>query len=585
MKRIIFKYTMVLFVVGAFTACQDNEFLNETNPNEISKDNFWRNLNETGAGLNAVYKTLHSPYILNVIEEMQRSDMGYPGYGRPVPQATEPFYNHTYTESTNRIGEKWLTNYQGVFRANQVIEGLEGIEDVTTDRAEWYSQMAQARFLRGLFHFYLYTTYNNGSIIIRDKVAVTNDDFAKPVSSPSEVIAFIREDLEYAYSHLYKKGEYPSGDLSRVTAGAAATILGTSYLYDLDYATAMIYFDDVINNQGYQLVYDQDKLFTTAGEFNNESIFEISFTEDFIQIDLNRWNGDSGTNWLNQQTTSTRGASGPAWITYAYKTEQMDPLDSRNYYMDPIKGETQRSVPLRASAMMAMVEDTQTDYYLVSTSDYTRFNGRNWGFGWWKKYSNHDIVAAENELPNGSATLSSKNVTVNRLADVILMQAECKIKTGNVQGGLDLINQVRKRWGLVLYGTSGADASSTYDDVSYTANTAMHQLMYVDKPLETGAEGHCIRWLDFQRWKKSENYGFADRLQELSNMSFYGVDYSYTNAEGQPRTNFNNPSLSLQPSGEDQVIVDYEYDKPAANYSESTNGYYPIPVAERNTNN
>ncbi|WP_066219023.1 RagB/SusD family nutrient uptake outer membrane protein [Formosa haliotis] len=585
MKNTIIKAFLGLLIIGSFSSCQDNDFLDEVNPNEISKDSYWRNLKETGTGLNAVYKILHSPFLINIIEEMQRSDMGYPGYGRPVPQFTEPFYNHTYTASSDEIAEKWYTNYQGIFRANQVIEALENIEGTVSDREEWISQMAQARFFRGLFHFYLYTTFNDGKIVIRDKVAVTEADFAKPLSPKVEVVAFVREDLKYAYEHLYKNGEYPDGDLSRVTSGAAATILGSTYLYELEYNMAMPYFDDVIYNHGYQLEYDPAKLFTTAGEFNKESILEINFSEDFIRIELSRWNGDSGTNWLNQQTSGTRGATGPAWIAYEYKTEPMDPLDDRNYYNNPISGVTQRNVPLRASAMMALVEDTQTEYYKAPTSEYTRFNGTAWGFAWWKKYTNHDIVASETELPYNSATLSSKNVVLNRLADVMLMQAECKIKTGDVDGALELMNEIRKRWGLVLLGPSGSDSAHTYDEINYTAETLMHQLMYKDKPLEMGAEGHCIRWLDFQRWKKSDNYGFEDRLRELSNMTFYGVNFIYSNDEGETVTKANFPSLVAQDPGVNRVIVDYEYDKPALNYSEATHGTYPIPLDERNTNN
>ncbi|GAL82365.1 putative outer membrane protein [Algibacter lectus] len=150
--------------------------------------------------------------------------------------------------------------------------------------------MAQARFFRGLFHYFLYTTYNGGgSIILRDKVPVTKDEFAKGLSPAADVLAFIREDLEYAYANLYKKGAYPDGDLSRVTSGAAGTILGSSYLQELNYSKAMTYFDDVINNHGYELEYDMSKLFTTAGEFNNESIFEINFTSDNIDVSLAPW--------------------------------------------------------------------------------------------------------------------------------------------------------------------------------------------------------------------------------------------------------------------------------------------------------
>ena len=59
----------------------------------------------------------------------------------------------------------------------------------------------------------------------------------------------------------------------------------------------------------------------------------------------------------------------------------------------------------------------------------------------------------------------------------------------------------------------------------------------VEKPLELGAEGHAIRFLDFQRWKKSDNYGFKERLEELSNEEYYApISYSYVNALGETKT-------------------------------------------------
>lgn len=590
MKQLIFKYFIFILTLGVISSCSVDEFLDEKNPNLISTDNYWKNLSETRAGLATVYQALHKPGILNKFGEMLRSDMGYPGYGRPNPNNTEDFYLHLYNGSTQEILSKWQDTYLGVFRANQVIEALDKIKETVTDEAEWKSQMAQARFLRGLYHFYLYTSFNNGSIIIRDAVPATNEDFSKPLSSAGEVIKFIREDLEYAYSNLYKKGEYPDGDLAKASSGAAATILGTSYLYELDYTAAMPYFEDVINNHGYSLETDMAKLFTTAGEFNSESIFEINFSNTNARLDLQPWEGDSGTNWVNVLTSNTRSAVGPAWITNAYKTEPMDPLDGRNYYTDPITNTVGlRSVPLRASAMIAVVDDNETEYYLEGTvSEYGRFHGTAWGFAWWKKYTNHDIVTNESQLAGG-APYSTKNITLNRLADVMLMQAECKIKTGDVPGALTLINNIRKRWGLVLIGRPNGDTSRTYDrddtDPEITATELMQHLMRVEKPLEMSVEGHNIRFLDFQRWKKSDNYGFKDRLQELSNEVYYGQNFTYTNREtGGVVTRGNFPSLvSQQPAG-NHLVVDYEYDIPSENYDEARHGTYPIPFAEVNSN-
>jgi hypothetical protein len=598
MKQIILKICMLILTLSVAYSCVNDDYFEVKNPNEIARNEFWRDLGETQLGLNAVYQTLHKPGVLNVIGEMLRSDMGYPGYGRPIPQNTEEFYLHTYNASTSEIVEKWEGNYQGIFRANQVIEALNTLESTLSadDVEDWTSQMAQARFFRGLYHYYLYTTFNNknpGSIIIRDFVPKVASDYGQPLSPAEDVIKFIREDLEYAYKNLYKKGEYPDGDISKVTAGTAATILGTTYLQELDYTSAMPYFNDVIKNQGYELESDLTKMFTSAnGEFNSESIFEINFSNDNIQFNLSQWDGSSGTNWLNQKTSNTRSAVGPAWIALAYKTEPMDAKDPRNFYEDVNNNnqKTRRNVPLRASAMMALAEDNQTTYYLEgTTSEYTRFQGKTWGFAWWKKYQNHDIVSNENQLPGG-AVFSSKNVILNRLSEVYLMQAECMIKTGDVSGALKLMNDIRKRWGLVLLGLPNGDLTHTYNkdpatDVEYTDDELMQQLMRVDKPLELGAEGHCIRFLDFQRWKKSDNYGFRERLQELSNEAYYSAQsYSYVNSLGETKIKNNYPSLQYAKPAGDYITVDYEYDLPYLNYSEANNSYYPIPFNEVNAN-
>jgi len=152
MKQLIFKICILIIPFGMVLSCNTDEFLDQRNPNEISEATFWRNLSETQQGLNTVYQTLNKPEVINKIKEILRSDLGYPGYGRPAPQNTEPFYLHTYNASSDEITDKWGGNYVGVFRANQVIEALNNLEIGDTDLAEWTSQMAQARFFRGLFH-------------------------------------------------------------------------------------------------------------------------------------------------------------------------------------------------------------------------------------------------------------------------------------------------------------------------------------------------------------------------------------------------------------------------------------------------
>ncbi|WP_139957377.1 RagB/SusD family nutrient uptake outer membrane protein [Flavicella sediminum] len=587
MKHIILKYTLYLFTLSLLNACSEED-LYEVDPNRTSTANYWQDLSETQTGLNAAYHILNSEYTLNIIEESLRSDMGWPGYGRPTPNAINEFYNQTFNNGNPTIGYKWENNYQGIFRANQVIEGLTPLEG-TVNEEEWTSQMAQARFLRGLYHFYLYTTFNNGSIIIRNETPKGAADYDKALSSAEEVIAFIREDLEYAYANLYAKGEYPTNlGVGYATSGAAATILGTSYLYELNYNKAMTYFEDVINNHNYELVTDMDLLFTTAGEHNAESIFEINCNNTLFP-EANLWNGEAFSSRLAQLTTNSTGSVAPAWLVYEYKIEnqKMDPLDERNYYQDETNGRTARNVSLRTSAMMAIVEDEQTPYYLTaSVTENMKIKWDGWGFGWHKKFSNHDIVESESDLPGGSIR-SGKNITLNRLADVYLMQAECLIKTGDLPGALELINKIRQRWGLVSLGLSGFDTAHTYDEEIYDETSLMKHLMDVERPLELSLEGHAIRFLDLKRWEKSEGITVKQRFEKLSNEVYYALHYPFVDSKGANKWRWDASIVrtATPPTQNNFKTIDFEYDVPFQNYNDASHGTYPIPLIELNANN
>ncbi|BAX81107.1 RagB/SusD family nutrient uptake outer membrane protein [Labilibaculum antarcticum] len=587
MKRHIFKYLLILvsMVTIGLSSCSD--YLEETDPNLLSSETYWRNLNDTKSGLTATYASLLNHYVLNIPEESCRADMGWPGYGRPSPNGGGPvnWYYHTYSSTTTEVERKWQALYLGVFRANQVIEGLEIIKaDMTEDNMdEWTNQMGEARFFRGLFHFYLYQTYNNGSIVIREDVPLDLTDFNKSLSTAEEAIEFVREDLLYAYTNLVPRYT-EAKDQGRITAGAAATILGNTYLFEGEYDAAKPYFEDVINNDeyGYELVQDLDLMFTQAGELNAESILEICYNVEY-RTELSSWDEESLWSRWASRTAGNTGCLTPVWLAYAYKSEDMDPLDSRNYYEDESNPGVSvlRNVPLRASAMVTLVEDEQTAYYGGTVTENTNYTWNGWGFSRPKKYTNHDHLTEEAES-GGSSNNSEKNVTIDRLAEVYLNLAECILKTdGDVQDAIDLINDIRSRWGLVLLGNANGDASHTYNGLAYTADELMDQIMFVEKPLELSNEGHEIRWVDMRRWGIT-----AEVFEKLSNEVYYAIDYSFVSTNGTNKTLSRASLVKSVPPGYSgkTAIVDYEYDQSVLNYNPAVHDYFGIPSNETISN-
>ncbi len=342
------KYISLLLMGGvlatSLTSCEDfgDSMLTQNNPNEMTTDVFWANLDDCNAGLNAVYKTFSNQNIYLIGEESNRADITWPGV-YPAFTTTNEYYNHQFTDASASIGAKWATLYEGIFRANQVIKGLEGIKaDMTTDddMRSWELIMGQARFFRGLFHHYLNKTYNEGNVPIMNFVPANESEFLLPCSESQLVKDFYREDLKYAESVLPVKGaeddwSRDTGTMGRVTSGAASTVLGVSYLYDNEYATAKTYFKKLLDNSSYALTNSYKDNFSSVNEFNSESILEISYSLDY-NTEYGLWDARNLSNTLGLiLAPGTVGGWGPTvipsyWLTRDFMREPVDRLNPNN---------------------------------------------------------------------------------------------------------------------------------------------------------------------------------------------------------------------------------------------------------------
>ncbi|MFR9581461.1 MAG: RagB/SusD family nutrient uptake outer membrane protein [Rikenellaceae bacterium] len=586
MKTKILLYTFIACMSLGLTSCFDA--FDDLNPNAVSFDDVaWTTLEDSEAGVTALYNSLYDDYLLSIEEMSLCSDMGYPGYGRsgsPTNSSLYMYYYHTYSNSASSVSAKWAALYTGIFRANQLIESLEAMAEngVSTENEDWIEQMATARFFRGLYHFYLHSTFNHGEVIIFDFVP-DNDSYYQSVSSYEKVLSFFREDLQYAYENL---GENESPKDGHVTKYAAAANLGMSYLYEAQYEEAKPYLEDIITNGGYKLVTDMDLLYTTAGELNDESIFEICYTLG-LTTDLSAYDSNAATNKLGY-TGTTNSFTLPCWITDLYQNEVMNTYDERNISsIDEDTGEiTYRSMPLRGSAMIATVQDDETSWYLETPTSNVVSVGVDSAIGYYRKYSNWDIIDNEKNLPDG-ARKSGKSITINRLADVYLMYAECLIETGLTTDALYYMNLIRDRWALRLLGRSSDNPLFSADDhifdgKSYDQETLRTQLREVDRPLEMSVEGHATRFIDLRRW--GADYA-KERYQKLSEEVYYMIQ-RYIAAGDRTRWSvwLKNAEYVESASGISYTEMSIDYDLAAQNYNADLHSYWPIPLVEEQNN-
>lgn len=101
--------------------------------------------------------------------------------------------------TTGFIDDKWIANYDGVARANAVIIAATNAKDMSV--AEKTEAIAEARFLRGHFHFQAKETWNNVPYVDE---TVAGADFRK-LSNTTDIWPKIEADFQFAYANLLER--------------------------------------------------------------------------------------------------------------------------------------------------------------------------------------------------------------------------------------------------------------------------------------------------------------------------------------------------------------------------------------------
>ncbi|MCJ8163283.1 RagB/SusD family nutrient uptake outer membrane protein [Pontibacter sp. E15-1] len=523
------------------TGCETDDFLDKVNPNALNADSFWKDADQVGQGLIATYAALQFQGVMGATATTElpvRSDLGRPNNWNANARSLNTL---TFNDNTGVVKQKWDSAYEGVYRANQVLEHLGVIQDVEQRQ----TVEAQARFLRGFFYYILYQGYNGGSVILHTSTPKVKEDFSKSPAPKEDVFQLILEDFEYAEAHLPKT--WNANNVGRATWGAASAMLGKLWINEGEYEKAKGYFKAVIDRPDlYSLTPDIGWNFDEEHEFNAESIFEVPFSATAKSGNIYGANdgpiGSEGTN-RNYTLGSTTGGGFRVimpsyWVTMLFKEDPMDPTDPR-YEADDVYS-------LRTSASIAIANDLGSTLYQKPSDKGGEYNNREASY--LKKYQNWKMEREPLTMNSGI------NERVIRLAEVYLLYAETLLQTGgSVSEALALVNQIRDRAGVV-----------ELEAAAYDATALMEHIMWVEQPLELMFEGHDLRWESLRRWGK-----IKEQYSRLAAMKF--------TLDGQNIRWY-------QPGDEGKFFVVQEFVEAAQDYNPALHDYFPIPVTEQLTN-
>ncbi len=473
-----FRITAILIgLLIAGNACK-HDFVELTNPNQITTGSFWETGDDALAGVNSVYSALYYdglymrlyPWIMDIRADDMRNTS---------PWWTQEVMNYQVSPANPCYIAPWEHNYAGIFWANQVLEYVPPIE---MDDGLKQRILAEATFLRGLYYYHLLAVYRDVPLIT--ELPAGPEDFYPPKSPREEVFQHIIRDFTDAMEVLPTKQEYPASEMGRATKGAAAGYLAKTYMIIQEWELAEPILRGIIDQQygTYYLVPNYRDNFTTDNENNSESLFEVQFSRDVGGTSLG-WAGNPSSAW--SKTSAKARTYAPLgfgwgdvtptdWIFELFQEEktvdgELDPRMKASMFFD-YPGSTVYGIPW---------EDLNLPNHVHV-----------------RKYLNDDYY------PNEDEWRSEINERILRYADILLLYAECLNELGRTQEAYQYIQEVRDRANL-------PDLITTRPNMN---QAEMRDWITRERALEFCFE--AIRYVDILRWGWLEDDSKIAMLRE-----------------------------------------------------------------------
>ncbi len=447
MRKIFF-----LLPAGLFLLMSCSKDLNQVPISAATSLTFYASTNDFMQGINAVYSNLktYPDRLMNLSETRADNLYAISDGGVRDWQGITTFQKTI--ASNPYVSEAWSTNFNGIFKANTLLDQLNKNGSVITDAGLRTRLEAEAKFLRAFYYFDLVRWF--GKLPIVDHPLTATEALTIGRSPVSDVYTMILSDLQFAAANL--PASYTGTDIGRATRYAAEGILALVYMtrsgatYDIEgpglglneWSLALPLLNDIIANTKFSFLPSYNSIFSYTNENNPEVIFDVQYS--------------SGANPV----------LGASFIGLVVPNSYLQSLG--------INVDGTSNIRPVSKSLLASYESGDTRKAFTIQSGYI-YNGVPETRSFEKKYL--DIT----KIPVNQLDWPI-NFIVLRYTDVLLLKAECVLHGASGSQALDVdaaVNQVRQRAGL-----------------SPVANVTLPQL-FEERRKEFAAEG--TRWHDLVR--------------------------------------------------------------------------------------
>jgi hypothetical protein len=404
---------------------------------------------------------------------------------------------------------KWRGMYDGIARCNDVLQTMVMATDMTD--AEKAQVEAEARFLRGHYHFELKKMYNMVPYIDETIYDPNNLESTK-IPNSEDIWPKIEADLQAAYDVLPTKQTQPG----RASKWAAAATLAKAYLFQKKYTESKALLEEIVASTQFKLVDRYHDNFRAVTNNNAESIFEVQYS-----VNDGAPGGENGNigSTLNYPyggggVTTCCGFFQPSQnLVNAFKTGP-DGLPLLDTFNDSDVTNDQGIEANQSFTPYSGTLDPRLDWTVgrrgIPYLDWGVHPGKSYirDQAYAGPYSPKKHVMYRSDVGTntfaGNPRLNANNYRMIRYSHVLLWLAEIEVELNNLEAARGYVNQIRARAanpdGFVK--TSDGNPAANYLINQYTApwtdQDDARQAVQFEQRLEFGMEGH--RRFDLVRW-------------------------------------------------------------------------------------
>lgn len=410
-----------ILMLGALSSCNE-EALELVNPNDVTENVFWRNEDEAVMGLNGVFDAFQANAFVG--ERYRQFDLLTDNARIINAQfGWQDIKASTHNATTPAVQNLWLRFYTVVSRANYVIEKVSEMpsSDIAEDARSRI--IAEASFLRAYVYLDLISLWGDVPFYTTAMGAFAE---GRGKTAKEEIYDYMVNDLIVNVIP-YLPLTVPPAENGRIREGAAQALLGKYYLYNQDWANAAAAFKSVIDSDVYSLYPDYAGLFTLAGEYSSENLFEIGFVTGGID------NGESFS--IQIDTLQAPKTPQAFWQPTPQLVDSYQAIDGK-----PISGPDQS--PLYDNKNPYENRDPRLRATIRTNADVTPGGKKIWNFTKKVRFGVKKYFMITSEQFIGGP----QNYYMIRYADVLLMYAEAQNEASGPDASVyDAVNEVRAR--------------------------------------------------------------------------------------------------------------------------------------------